>query len=205
MLWPWWDTCTDPGYHLYTGPDSHSKGQSLLLLSIFTLGHLQFFKCGCYMIEKAQQMFDGLILAAQLSGLLRERCYDKPLIKMAARMLESETRNGSREASNHHNRLHEQCLKSMPSVSSDSWSPKTHGKMSTHPSLSLLSSRGKSKASLITGISNCTSPHNPSPFSPRVRESILWHKCQTSPDPQPSVCSQDLHTGCLHMWSLAVT
>ena len=29
-------------------------------------------------------MFDDLILTAQLCGLLRERCYDKPLIKMAA-------------------------------------------------------------------------------------------------------------------------
>lgn len=112
--------CIDPTYPLHMGHDSHAKGQSLPLLSSFTLGHLQFFKCGHYRIEKAQQMFAGLILHAQLSGFLHERCYDKPLIKMAAVTLESETGNASREASNHHNRLHEQCLKSMPSVSSDS-------------------------------------------------------------------------------------
>lgn len=88
--------CIDPTYHLHMGHDSHAKGQSLPLLSSFTLGHLQFFKCGHYRIEMAQQMFAALILHAQLSGLLRERCYDKPLIKMAAGTLESETGNGSR-------------------------------------------------------------------------------------------------------------
>lgn len=62
--------CIDPTYHLHMGHDSHAKGQSLPLLSSFTLGHLQFFKCGHYRIEMAQQMFAVLILHAQLSGPL---------------------------------------------------------------------------------------------------------------------------------------
>lgn len=73
-------------------------------------------------------------------------------------------------------------------------------KKNVHPSFMVIM--------LVMDIFNYT-PRNSSPFYPSnelFTEAILWHKCQQSPDPQPSVCLLTrTHTMCLHMWSMAVT